>query len=77
MGNPLSIIPPKVRAWIYAVLVIANIILTPLMAAGFVPSLIGAIILGLTNAFGAGVALSNVPKRDALADVASLRAGIR
>lgn len=64
MDNPLSIIPPKVRAWIYAVLILANAVLTPLMAAGTIPSLYGAIVLSLLNVFGGAVALSNVPKHD-------------
>lgn len=67
MDNPLSIIPPKIRAWIYALLITANAVLTPLMAAGVIPSLYGAIVLSLLNVFGGAVALSNVPRREPLA----------
>lgn len=60
MNDALSIIPPKVRAGIYAFLIVVNAVVTPLMAAGSVPSLYGALTLSLLGVFGGTLALSNI-----------------
>ena len=41
MNDALAVMPPKVRAWIYLLLIVANAVITPLMAAGVIPSLYG------------------------------------
>lgn len=75
MNDALNIIPAKVRAGIYALLIIANAVVTPLMAAGEVPSLYGALTLSLLGVFGGTLALSNV-NRSVPAAAASVAAPV-
>jgi hypothetical protein len=56
----VTVLPPKVRAAIYLVLILASAVLTPLMAAGVLPSLYGSIVLSLMGVFGGTTALANV-----------------
>lgn len=60
--DPITVLPPKVRAAIYLALIVISAVLTPLMAAGIVPSLYGTIILSLMAVFGGTTALANVRK---------------
>jgi hypothetical protein len=69
MLDALTVLPPKARAGIYLTLIVANVVLTPLMAAGYVPSLYGVIVLGLLNVFGGTTAIANVKKTDGAAPV--------
>lgn len=60
MTDALAVLPPKVRAGIYLLLIVANAVVTPLMAAGTIPSLYGTVVLSLLNVFGGATALANV-----------------
>lgn len=60
MNDALNIIPAKVRAAIYAALLVVNAVVTPLMATGTIPAYVGAIVLAVLNVFGSATALANV-----------------
>lgn len=70
MNDALSILPAKVRAGIYLLLIVANAVLVPLMAAGKVESLYGTIVLALLGVFSGATALANVQKPAVAAVVA-------
>lgn len=60
----LIAIPPLARTVIYYVLALAHAVVVPLIAAGVVDAIYGAIVLGVASVFGFALAGGNVPVAD-------------
>lgn len=60
MNDPLAILPPKLRASLYALLILAAAVLPPLQNAGIIPAVVTEVTLAALGVFGGAVALGNV-----------------